>query len=68
MNKRHFEIDKGDLCRTYINYEIDSKGLENILILGKMGDKIMEGRVYIIVDDGEVLSLAYSNKLITKSD
>ena len=62
INKRNFLISKGDLSSTYIDYQIDERGLENILILGEM-----KARVYIVVNDGEIESLEYGNKYIKKN-
>lgn len=61
IHQRNFSIDKGDLLKTFMSYDIDRKGLECILILNKY-----QARVNIILDDGEVESLTYDDKHIKK--
>jgi len=61
IHQRNFSIDKGDLLKTFMSYDIDRNGLECILILNEY-----QARVNIVVDDGEVESLGYGNKYIKK--
>ncbi len=62
IGQRGFSINKGDLNKFWIDYTINEKGLESILLLkGVCG---CDMRIYMEADDGKIKVLDYGSSQI----